>query len=467
LLWRLTRAEISAATNHPAARSRHLVAGMHALHHYRAQLGCLDLQTGASAHGQDLVRAGLTAALATGSIPAVFRWSERARAQALLLPPVRPPDDPGAAAALEELRQTRFAWREAEMAGRPTARLRAQAERLQRTIREHSWSTSGGPPATGRAIATLAAVRTELGDAALVTYLRDGPALKALVITQDHAAIVALGAHRDADEALIRLRADLDTGAGRSMPARMAPAIAAATRRDAGALAGCVLDAVVPLIGDRELVVVPAGLLMTTPWGMLPGCAGRAVTVAPSATAWLAARRRRAAPGEVVLVSGPGTLRSDHEVRAIADLRPAAKALTGDDATPNTVLSAIDGAGLAHVAAHGRHQAANALFSSLELAGGPLLGYDLQRLRRPPSLIVLSCCDLGLTDVRPGDESFGLASALLAAGTATVVASVGRIADDAATETMIAFHRELKDGRTPAGALAAADPASFVCLGAG
>jgi CHAT domain-containing protein len=173
----------------------------------------------------------------------------------------------------------------------------------------------------------------------------------------------------------------------------------------------------------------------------------------------------------VVLVSGPGTLRADHEVRAIAGLRPAATVLTHSNATPNTVLSAIDGAGIAHLAAHGRHQAENALFSSLELAGGPLLGYDFQRLRRPPSLVVLSCCDLGLTDVRPGDESFGLASALLAAGTATVVASVARVADDAATDTMIAFHRELGDGRTPSEALAAAAgparSAGFVCLGAG
>ena len=50
-------------------------AGMAILHRHRARFGCLDLQTGASAHGRDLARAGLAAALAAGSVPAVHRWS--------------------------------------------------------------------------------------------------------------------------------------------------------------------------------------------------------------------------------------------------------------------------------------------------------------------------------------------------------------------------------------------------------
>ena len=77
-------------------------------------------------------------------------------------------------------------------------------------------------------------------------------------------------------------------------------------------------------------------------------------------------------------------------------------------ATPAATLAALDGAALAHLAAHGQHQAENALFSTLELAGGALLGYDLQRAGRAPDMVVLSSCDVGLTDVRPGDETFGM-----------------------------------------------------------
>src|SRR5690606_8078300 len=42
-------------------------------------------------------------------------------------------------------------------------------------------------------------------------------------------------------------------------------------------------------LGDRPLVVVPAGVLHTAPWAALPCLEGRAVTVAASAQSWLAA----------------------------------------------------------------------------------------------------------------------------------------------------------------------------------
>ena len=132
---------------------------------------------------------------------------------------------------------------------------------------------------------------------------------------------------------------------------------------------------------------------------------------------------------------------------------------------------ALGTAAIAHVAAHGQHQAENALFSTLELAGGPLLGYDLQRAGRAPLMVVLSSCEVGLTDVRPGDETLGMVTALLNAGSATVVASVARVADDAAMSAMVGFHQAVTAGRPPAAALAAAlhgeETAGFVCFGAG
>jgi CHAT domain-containing protein len=99
------------------------------------------------------------------------------------------------------------------------------------------------------------------------------------------------------------------------------------------------------------------------------------------------------------------------------------------------------------------------------------MGYDLQQLSVAPRVAVLSACELGLADVRPGHESVGLSTALIAAGTATVVASVGRVADDVAMRVMTGFHRRLAAGAAPAAALAAAagetEPAGFVCFGAG
>ncbi|MCY1145080.1 CHAT domain-containing protein [Actinoplanes sp. Pm04-4] len=463
LLRRLTRAELARAAGKPADADRELAAGMATLQRHRARFGCLDLQTGASAHGRDLAAAGLAAALESGSPSAVHRWSERSRAQALLLPAVRPPDDPTAAAYLEDLRQTRYALRAAQLEGRATSALRGRVEALERRVRESAWSMRG-VEGSAQAPAPLGSVQGRLGDeTALVAYLRSGGVLRALVVTRARAIVVRLGEWAAAEEAVLRLRADLDTSAGRALPSRMAAAVAATTRHDAEALQRAVLDPIASLVGDRALVVVPTGVLMTAPWALLPFCAGRPVTVAPSATTWVAAARTRR-PGPVALVAGPGNQRGEAEIADIANLYPGATVLAGDTAA---TLTALDGAGLAHIAAHGRHEAENALFSALDLHGGPLLGYDLQRLQSPPPLVVLSSCELGLTEVRPGDETFGLASALLAAGTATVVASVARVADGAAHDAMVSFHRALAAGQEPATALAgAAAGTGFVCLGA-
>jgi tetratricopeptide (TPR) repeat protein len=474
LLWRLTRAELAGARGSTAEGARHLVAGMAALHRHRTRFGSLDLQTGAAVHGQDLARAGLATALVGGRPGEIYRWAERARAQALLLPPVSPPADPVAAAALEELRQACYVLRDAELAGRRTGTLRGRIARLRRTVREHSWAAPGQRYPTGPSVAPLGSVRAALGDAALVTYLADGPNLHALVVTGASAALVSVGDRAAAEEAVLRLRADLDAWAGRALPDRLAAAVAAATRRDAGTLATLVLGPLLDRLGDRPLVVVPTGILATVPWSTLPACVGRPVTVAPSATAWLASRSRLEAgngEGPTVLVAGPGNARGPAEITAIGALRPHAIVLSGRHATPAATLGALSGASVAHLAAHGHHHAQNPLFSALDLAGSPLLGYDLQQVAHPPPMVVLSSCDLGLADVRPGDETLGMATALLAAGSSTVIASVARVADETAMTVMTRYHRGLVAGQPPALALATATAtdltAGFICLGSG
>ena len=148
----------------------------------------------------------------------------------------------------------------------------------------------------------------------------------------------------------------------------------------------------------------------------------------------------------------------------------------GAAASACAAASASDGAALAHVACHGRFRADSPLFSSLELADGDLTALELQRVRRPPGLIVLSACDLALSDRQPGDELLGIAAALLGIGTRTVVASVVPVPDRTSKNVMLAFHRRLGEGSGPAAALAAAQAplgrtdvahASFVCLGSG
>ena len=473
LLRRLAAAETLAAAGDGAAARRELRAGLARLARQRSRFGSADLQTGASVHGDDLARRGLALALADGAPARIHEWSQRHRAASLLLPPVRPPDGP-AAALLEQVRQAQQALRAAELAGEdPTAR-RATIARLQRSLRELSWSA--GPARLARLAAPppLREVAARLGDRALLVLLRDGDALRALVVAGGRAQVGDLGRYAEAVELLRRLRADLDAAAGRLLPERLARVVAASTSRHAERLDALLLGPVRDLVGGRELVVVPTGELGGVPWPVLPGARSRAVCVTASTTAWLAAQDADDAAGPALLVAGPGIERGRAEVAAVAAVTAGhrdATVLTGASASPAAVLGALPGCAVAHLAAHGHHEADNALFSRLELDGGPLLGYDLQALAPAPRVVVLSACELGLADVRPGDETLGMVSALLRAGTRTVVASVCRVPDDVALEVMTDVHAGLAAGQAPARALAAAQDGrasgGFVCFGAG
>jgi CHAT domain-containing protein len=157
---------------------------------------------------------------------------------------------------------------------------------------------------------------------------------------------------------------------------------------------------------------------------------------------------------------------------AIASLAGRAGVATTLQPAPATteVLRAMGDHDLVHLACHGHHVRDNPLFSGLEFADGLLMGYDLLTLAKPPRTAVLSACDLGIGDARPGDESLGISSALLAAGTATVVASVTRTGDSATADIMTRLHSGVLAGQPAATALAAATsdhPSGFICLGAG
>jgi CHAT domain-containing protein len=232
-------------------------------------------------------------------------------------------------------------------------------------------------------------------------------------------------------------------------------------------------------LADRPVVIVPTGSLHAMPWAMLPKLVGRSVVVAPSATTWSAlqsSRGRAARASRVALVAGPRLRHAAAELGAVGALYSRPVTLTGRQATVQAVMDALDGATMAHLACHGHFRSDSPLFSSLELADGPLNAYELQRLRRAPELIVLSACDLGTSDARPGDELLGFAAALIGMGTRTIIASVLPVPDAGAKRLMISLHGHLTSGDPPAVALAKAQHglsprggglAAFVCLGTG
>jgi CHAT domain-containing protein len=264
------------------------------------------------------------------------------------------------------------------------------------------------------------------------------------------AAGAAADAAREVDFARFGLsrmaRGHLAEPAGQALAA-----LAEAGRRLDALLLGAARDH----LGDGPVVIVPPGRLNAVPWALLPSLADREVSVAPSARSWLRARNTHPFGREkVVLVSGPGLDAGRAEVGILAaEYGRAATVLAGPDASAARVLGAIDGAGLAHIAAHGVFRADSPMFSSLRLADGPLTVHDVERLGRAPYRLILPSCESGRLAPAGADELLGLASALLPLGTAGIVASVAQVGDRAAAPLMLALHRRL---RTAPGTLAAA-----------
>jgi CHAT domain-containing protein len=207
--------------------------------------------------------------------------------------------------------------------------------------------------------------------------------------------------------------------------------------------------------GARRVAITVPGPLSGIPWTMLPALRGRAVTVTPSVSRWVHQRAGEAWRAEFVgFAAGPHVARAQEEVARSAAAWPDRKALRADPSTVDAVTDLASRVDVIHIAAHGRHSSDNPQFSAVELADGPLFGYDIDRMARVPQTVVLSACELGRSSVRWGEETIGMTRAWLHAGTRCVVASPVVVTDDVACELLGAMHERLAAGAPPAEALA-------------
>jgi CHAT domain-containing protein len=100
------------------------------------------------------------------------------------------------------------------------------------------------------------------------------------------------------------------------------------------------------------------------------------------------------------------------------------------------------------------------------MADGEVFAHELPAGQVRASHVVLSACDVGTAQVRPGDEPLGLANMLLALGVGSVVAAVAPVADDTTETVMAAYHAALASGLAADEALAVSVQRSpFVVLG--
>jgi CHAT domain-containing protein len=195
--------------------------------------------------------------------------------------------------------------------------------------------------------------------------------------------------------------------------------------------------------------------------------------------------------GGLTFRSLPGTAREGQAISTL--LRgEGARVLTGMQATEAN-LKRVHGPRILHLATHGfflkDQQPAIALggFGSARIAGatndasvvienpllrsglalaganqrrsgmgedGILTALEMARLDlRGTELVVLSACETGIGDARNGAGITGLRRGLLLAGARTQITSLWKVADEATTDLMVSFYRNLVSGAGRAAAL--------------
>ena len=459
--------------------------GLDVIDEHRSALGSSELRALSSMHGAELAMLGQRQALRLGRPRLLLAWGERWRASALAVPPVRPVDDELLQADLVALRSISGRLTAARVRDTLFTTMRREQLRLERAVRARALRTRGAglPGAAAPEAFDIRVLLDELGADRLIEIADVDGELQLLICGGGRVRRYAAGPMTQAYRALDFARFGLNRLA-RRQPILHAEHALDQLRHAGRQLEDALLGQAVRQLGDGALVLVPPSGLHAVPWGLLPSLEGRVVSVAPSASTWLRARKslNSSSSGGVVLVYGPGLAHAGEEVAQLTDVYAGDSdvlVLGGGTADVAQVLAAIDGARLVHIAAHGTFRADSPLFSSLLMDDGPLTAYDLERLTRAPQRIVLSCCDSGRGATAGADELLGLVSAVIPLGTAGLVASVVPVNDAAAVPLMTGLHRRLRRGSSLAEALRDAcqdlgpEPTvtacgwSFVALGAG
>jgi CHAT domain-containing protein len=155
--------------------------------------------------------------------------------------------------------------------------------------------------------------------------------------------------------------------------------------------------------------------------------------------------------------SGDGSLpRALDEARALAELL-GGRCYLESDASIARLTEEAPGSPIIHLATHGQSRLDAPNFSSIRLADGLLNAIDAFSLKLEGcELVTLSGCETGLALSSGGDEQLGLGRAFLAAGASSLVMSLWPVEDQATSELMQLFYRNLLRGKHKGQALRSA-----------
>lgn len=218
------------------------------------------------------------------------------------------------------------------------------------------------------------------------------------------------------------------------------------------------------LAAAADVVIAPYGILHNIPWAALFDCGSHSttrptLTLTPSAGIWATQITPPAeAMGSPRLLGYAGTddLFLEHvqeELSMIA--RHQATASINTQATTND-LRRQPNPRILHIAAHAGTDTRTPLRSTIELADGPFRLLEAHRLQlHGTELVSLSGCETGVCPDQ-GGVTLALAGAFLCAGAQSVLASLWRVSDEAASELMAHFYTALQHGESMPAALQSA-----------
>jgi len=424
-------------------------AGLTDLARHRAAFASLELRALASGHGVELGRLGLDVLVRTSSAARALDWMERTRAAALFTV------EPAATEGLEE-ELAALQVVDAELAqarrdsGAEPPELLARQTAIESRIRRATWMRQASGDLKG-AVLPLAELRRRLEGQVLVEYGSLDGRLLAAVLDARRTRLVQLGPLKPVQDEANALLFSL-----RRLTRPGPPAAIEAARASADFGLRRLTELLLRPLGlpdDQRLVIVPAAALQRIPWsGLHPA----PVSIAPSASFWARTRQRQVIGGDVVLIAGPDLAGAAAEVETLRGLHDRPTVLVPPTSTVSAAAKALDGAALAHLACHGRLRSDNPTFSSLLLSDGSLTVQELDLRGIAPHRMILAACDSAAGVSYAGDELLGFVSALIARGTAGLIASAVMVPDLEAVSLMRSLHEFLRRGATLAEALHAA-----------
>jgi CHAT domain-containing protein len=310
----------------------------------------------------------------------------------------------------------------------------------------------------------LPKLQTQLGKTrAIIEYTALDDRLLAFVITNDRVEVVKdLGSETELTAKIAQFRFQVDTlrYGSRSLRDRL-PLLTERVCKHLMSLYATLLEPLESIIESRELVVVPHRSMHYLPFQALYDgkryvIESRRVSYSPSAAVLQQCLAKPTVEVSSSLLMGVADEQAPlirEEIRTLREVLPDALVFEDSDATIDALWTHAGDAELLHLACHAHFRADNPLFSALRLGDGWLTVRDAYRLKLESQLVTLSACETGMNALAPGDELIGLARGFFSAGTPAVLLSLWTVDDEATTQLMTEFYRQLVSTGSLAGSL--------------